>query len=172
MARIPFLTLEDLSPEDQAGVRARLGPTAAVGKPFSILLHSPEGLARYLSLSNYNREASTIEPRTRELVILVVARQWQSDYIWGAHEAAARRLGVGDGPIAAIRDGAITPALFAKEAPYLQYAQQLVAHRKIDEATFEAMRKLVGPRGLVDLTLLIGYYTMQAHTLAAFEVER
>ena len=161
MARLPFLNLEDLPPEDQEKVRARLGPNATANKPFSILLPSPEGFARYLSLSNYNRDGSTIDARTRELVILVVAREWKSDYIWGAHEAAAKRLGVDDTLIAAIREGNLSPTVFPKEAAYLAYAQQLVAHRKIDDATFEAMRKLIGARGLVDLTLIVSYYTMQ-----------
>lgn len=171
MPRVPFLDLNKMAPEDQAKVRSVLGPSTEFRRPFSVLLHSPEGAARYLHLSNYNREASTIDPRTRELVILVVAIGWSSEYIWEAHAAAARRLGVDDDVIAAIRDNKVPPEL-TKEAPYLRFAQELVQHRKIADATFEAVRKIAGDRGAVDLTLLIGYYTMQAHTLAALEVER
>ena len=171
MPRVPFLELDKMPAEDQAKVRAVLGPTSDFRRPFSVLLHSPEGAARYLHLSNYNREASTIDPRTRELVILVVALGWASEYIWEAHAAAARRLGVGDDVIAAIRDKKIPPDL-TKEAPYLRFAQELVQNRKIADSTFEAVRQVAGDRGAVDLTLLIGYYTMQAHTLAALEVER
>lgn len=80
---------------------------------------SPEGFARYFALSNYNRDGSTIDAHTRELVILMRAREWKGDYIWSAHESAAKCLGVDDVLIAAIREGNLSPAVFPKDAPYL-----------------------------------------------------
>jgi 4-carboxymuconolactone decarboxylase len=171
MPRVPFVDFEKLPQDARERALSVISPATTIGRPFSVLLHSPEGAARYYHLSNYNREASTIEPRLRELVILVVAKGWASDYIWEAHAGTARRLGVSDDIIDALKDGKV-PAGLEKESPYLRFAEQLVGRRRVDDAVFQEVHKAGGERGVVDLVILIGYYTMQAHTLAALEVER
>ncbi len=171
MARLPYLNLENLSPEQRARIQLVVGPNGTVGRPFQVLLHSPEAAARYLSLSNYSREASSIDPQTREMVILATAREWNSQFIWTAHEGLARRVGVDEHIITAIRDRKAPRGLLPKDAVFVQFTQELLRDRKVGDTTFQAVEHLVGPRGVVDLTLLVGSYTMQAHTLAALEVD-
>ena len=142
-----------------------------VGRPFQALLHSPEVAARYLSLTNYFREASILDLRTREMVTLATAREWSSQYIWTAHEEAARSAGVSNEVILAIRERTAPRGILPKDAVFIQFAQELLQYRKVTDATFRGVEHLVGAQGVVELTVLIGYYTMQAHTLSALEVE-
>ena len=42
---------------------------------------------------------------------------------------------------------------------------------RISDATFDAARTALGDQGVVDLTGLLGYYSIVGYTLNAFEVE-
>ena len=171
MARLSYLSPENLPPDQRARVEDAARAVGGVGRPFQALLHSPEVAARYLSLTNYFREASILDLRTREIVTLATAREWSSQFIWTAHEGAARRAGVPDKVILAIRDRTAPRGILPKDAVFIQYVQELLRSRKVTDATFQGVEHLVGAQGVVELTILIGYYTMQAHTLAALEVE-
>ncbi len=171
MARLPYLTLDDLLPDQRTRVEAAARPMGGVGRPFQALLHSPEVAARYLSLTNFFREDSVLTLNTRELVTLATAREWNSQFIWTVHEVSARRAGVSDEIIFAIRDQKVLDVLPRNDAAFIRYAQELLRNRKVTDYTFKAVEDLVGAQGVVELTILIGYYTMQAHTVAALEVE-
>jgi len=171
MARLPHLTLDDLPPDQRTRVEVAARPMRDVKRLFPELLHSPEVAARYLNLTNYFREASILTLHTREIVTLATAREWNSQYIWTEHEEAARRAGVSDEIIFAIRDRKELNGLPPNDAAFIRYAQELLKNRKVTDATFHAIEDLAGARGVVELTILIGYYTMQVHTVAALEVE-
>jgi 4-carboxymuconolactone decarboxylase len=57
------------------------------------------------------------------------------------------------------------------EAEIIDYGRQLLRSRRVSQQTFEAALKRFGEQGMVDLTTLLGYYTMIACALNAFEVE-
>ena len=49
-------------------------------------------------------------------------------------------------------------------------AERLLADGRVSDAVFQRARALLGEEGVVDLTGLVGYYTLLALTLNAFEV--
>ena len=59
----------------------------------------------------------------------------------------------------------------SKEGVYTQAAKELVTDGELTERTFQAVLHLLGPKGTVDLVVLIGYYAMLGRTLAALGVE-
>ena len=105
-----------------------------------------------------------------ELAILVVARRWSAHYEWATHAVEAARAGLPDDVIAAIA-ARRTPALAegVEQAVY-DVAAELVADGVVADATFARADAAVGRQGLVELVGLVGYYTMVAMTLNAFEV--
>jgi 4-carboxymuconolactone decarboxylase len=171
MARLPYLSTKDLGERERIRVETAARPMPGVGRAFQALLHSPELAARYLHLTNYFREASVLDLKMREMVTLATAREWNSQFIWTAHENAARQAGVPEKVILAIRDLNMKPDLSLDDTTILKYVQELLRNRKISDSTFGQVEKIVGMQGIVELTVLIGYYTMQAHTQAALEVE-
>jgi 4-carboxymuconolactone decarboxylase len=169
MSRLPVLSREELDAQGQ-GSYDRIAASPVGVRTFHHLLYSPELAERYVHLTNFFREASVLSLRMREFATLVAARQWDSQYIWAAHEAAAERAGVAAGVINAIKNRVAPKGLDEADGAVFHYVQELLGRRRIADGTFEALAALLGPRGVVELTVLVGYYTMQAHTLAAFEI--
>ena len=52
----------------------------------------------------------------------------------------------------------------------MRYARELNRTRSVSDATYAEALKHFGERGVVELTALIGYYTMVAMTLNAHEI--
>ena len=57
------------------------------------------------------------------------------------------------------------------EALVVSYAQELLRDRKASDATYAATPERFGLKTLVDLTVLVGYYTMLAYIMHALEVD-
>ena len=141
-----------------------------VAGPFKVLLHSPELAKRIAATGAYVRFDGAIPQDTRELAILTVAREMNSLFEWGGHAPLARKAGVREDAIAAIRDGKAPSGLTAQETPVFAYVSQLLRAKRVDESTFRALEQRFGVVGLVELTGLVGHYVTIACTLNAFEV--
>src|SRR3989442_15649015 len=99
----PITGKADVPAEHHAVVDGVLKVSGQVRGPFSMLLHSPKLAERMLSLGNFYRDESVVEPKLRSLAILVAARERQGAYVWAAQVNAARRGGVREGGIDLIR---------------------------------------------------------------------
>jgi 4-carboxymuconolactone decarboxylase len=83
----------------------------------------------------------------------------------------ARRAGVRDEAIAAIRERRAPAGLTPAEAQVTAYASALLREHRVSDEAFAALQKRFGLEGLVDLTATIGYYAMIACALNAFAIE-
>jgi 4-carboxymuconolactone decarboxylase len=165
-----------LDPATLSEAQRRVYAATAASKrgtvPANVLawLPSPELAQRAQHLGAFLRYDTSLEPRLSELAILVVARRWSAHYEWATHAVEAARAGLPDDVIAAIA-ARRTPALAegVEQAVY-DVAAELVADGVVADATFARADAAVGRQGLVELVGLVGYYTMVAMTLNAFEV--
>ena len=90
--RLPKLT--DLSPRQQEisdRITSRRGGTRG---PFLVSLRSPELCEKVEALGAFCRFESSLDPRLRELSLLIAARHWDAQYSWNAHVGKAADLGV------------------------------------------------------------------------------
>ena len=53
----------------------------------------------------------------------------------------------------------------------MQFVLELLRQHRISDATFEAIRALVGNEGVVDVLVVSGYYHTLAHCLQALDVD-
>lgn len=170
------MRLRDLSREEMSLVQQRVADEAAAGKrgrvpaPLRAWLHSPELGARAQKLGEFLRYDTSLGPRLSELAILVTARFWTSQYEWYAHKREALKAGLDPETVEAIarRD---TP-LFTDEKARIVYDYATAlhgAHAVPDELHAAAVRAL-GEQGVVELVGLLGYYTLVAMTLNAFDI--
>src|SRR2546428_13268392 len=90
----PITGKADVPAEHHAVVDGVLKVFGQVRGPFSMLLHSPKLAERMLSLGNFYRDESIVEPKLRSLAILVAARERQGACSWEALVKAARRGGL------------------------------------------------------------------------------
>ena len=92
MARVPLITSKDqVAAEHHAIVDAIIGSRGALHGPFSVFLHSPEIAGRVAHLGAYVRFEGTLDMRVRVLAAMVVAREFEAEYVWGAQPAARQQ---------------------------------------------------------------------------------
>jgi len=171
MTRLPPLDLEAMSPEQrQVHDDIISGPRGKIQGPFNAWLRSPELCGRAQQLGAFCRFNSSLPPRLSELAILTVARHMTCQVEWYLHEPIARKAGVSDEVIEAIKGR--QPPTFVNEEERVVYkaAKELLeSHRMSDEAYSDALAH-IDERGVVDLVGIIGYYIFVALTLNGFEV--
>ena len=174
MTRLPEVTRDALPQQLREAfdelVAANDGKVPA-GGPAGVTINSPEMVRRRRPLSNYLRFETKIPEHILELAILTSARCMDCPYVWNAHASAARRAGVSDALIDALRDNHPLPAIGADESAVVQFGMELFKTHGVNEDTFQAALGQFGPRQLVDLTALMGYYAQTAFFLNAFAVE-
>src|SRR5262245_65586913 len=105
MARLPPITSKEQVPaKDHAVVEAVTASRGALQGPFTMFLHSPELAGRVAHLGAFVRFEGSLDMRVRVLAAMTVARELEAVYVWGAQTGGARRLGVPEATIAAVRD--------------------------------------------------------------------
>ena len=138
--------------------------------PFRMLLHSPALCRRHLDVGTHLRTRSRLEPAAMELAIIASARETDCPYVWAAHAPAARKAGVSDAAVRAVRDRADLAALPESERDVVAYVRQLSRTNAVAQDVFDRLQARHGVPWLVELTCLVGHYGITAAILNAFEV--
>ncbi len=133
--------------------------------PFEPLMHSPQVMSDARAMGDYLRYHSAIGVTLSELVILVVARNWSQDYEWFVHAPIALKQGIRPEIVAAIEDGRRPESLSEDEAICYDFSTELQNLKRVSDATYARAQKRFGDKGIVDLTAIVGYYTLLAMEL-------
>ena len=170
-ARVPLIEKDKATPAQRAVWERISQSRGRVAGPFAALLHSPELARRIAETGHYVRFDGPLPQTVRELAIITVARALDCQYEWAAHAVLARKAGVREEAITAIREGKAPAGLTPEEAQVSGYADALLRQHCVGDAEFTALQARFGLEGLVDLTAAIGYYAMIACALNAFAIE-
>jgi 4-carboxymuconolactone decarboxylase len=108
--------------------------------------------------------------RVRVLAAMTVARELEAVYVWGAQTGGARRLGVPEATITAIRENH-SRGIPPEDAEIVDFTRQLLRKHRADDAPVNSLRRRFGNDGFIQLTGAIGYYSMLAMTVNACELE-
>src|SRR5690606_19822986 len=104
------------------------------------------------------------------LAILVTGRACNSPFEWDAHRVEAEKAGVEAHIIEALLAQSMPASLHEDDALIIRFATELNQHNSVSDATYAAALARFGERTLVELTALVGYYTMVAMTLNTHEI--
>src|ERR687892_911310 len=116
MARVPVIASRKDVPAGHEHVWDQIASSRGrVVGPFAVLLHRPELARRTAELGAYIRFESILAPVDRELAIIALAREMDCQFEWAYHVIEARKAGVREDAITAIRE-ARTDALTPEEA--------------------------------------------------------
>lgn len=170
MSRIPELERYELSPEQTKVYDAILASRGSLHGPFRVWLHSPELAQRAQQLGEHARFRTTLAPRLRELAILVTARFWDAQIEWSVHEPAGREAGMKRAVIEDIKRGRTPEFEHPDEESVYNYTFELLRDHFVEDDVFSAVAEHLGPRGVTELTILIGYYSLVALSLNAFQI--
>lgn len=171
MPRITLPTPETMD-ADQRRVYDKIisGRRGRIQGPLRAALHNADLADRWQALGELLRYNTTLSPRQSELAILVTGRACSSPFEWYAHRLEAERVGIESAVIEAILARTTPAGLSADDAVIVQVAIELNSCNSIADATYADALARLGERRLVELTALVGYYTMVAMTLNAHEI--
>jgi 4-carboxymuconolactone decarboxylase len=172
-ARLPALDMANLTGEQQALVDAiSSGPRGRFSNsgPFAVYLHAPGFGHLAQQLGGYVRLGTGVPPRLSEFAILCTARFWQAQYEWVAHAAIAAKQGVKPATIRDLRAGRTPTSAPRDEMAIYAFVRELYATRRVSDATYNRVHKLVGDAGMVELVGILGYYAMVSMILNVFRM--
>jgi 4-carboxymuconolactone decarboxylase len=171
MSRIPLVSEDTLTPEQRVVYdRIVAGPRKAIVGPLRAALHNPELAEHWQQLGALLRYRTSLPQRLKEIAILVTARRWNSELEWQIHEDEAREAGVPDGTIDAIRTARLPEFSTDDDRVAYAFVRELQESGRVTEATYQNAHARFDTVGVVELTALVGYYTMVAMTLNAHDI--
>lgn len=171
MTRIPPLDPENLSPRQREVYDAiASGPRGRVRGPLAIWLNRPDLADCAQALGRYCRYDTSLPPRLSELAILATARVWMSEFEWAAHKPIALKTGISGAIVEAIRTGREPAFQEADEEIVYRFSVMLHTERKVSDEVYARAVEVLGQDAVVDLTGLLGYYTLISMTINVFEV--
>lgn len=182
--RLPGLTTGQLTSEQAALRQSIVGGPRGQGPqlfelvddqgrlngPFGVMLHSPSTGTALQELGAALRYRSTLTDRVRELAVLAVAAYHRCDFEAYAHEPLARRAGLLDSQLQALAAGAEVELDDPAEVASLALVRALLADGDAPDQVYASAREALQDPGLVDLTTLVGYYSLLAVQLRVFRV--
>jgi len=171
MARLKSITSKEQVPAKYHAVAdAIVKSRGAIAGPFLMFMHCPPLAERVAHLGAYVRFEGSLDMRVRVLAAMTAARELEAVYVWGAQAGSARKQGVPESTITAIREQH-SRGVPAEDAQIIDFTRALLNKHRVDDATASALRKRFGDEQFIELTGSIGYYAMLAMTVNACELE-
>jgi len=171
MSRIPLPSPDSMT-DDQKRVYEKIvsGPRGRLVGPLRAALHNPELAERWQALGALLRFGTSLPPRVSELAIVVTARRWNSQIEWYIHAQAARAAGISDAVLDAIQARAQPVFDTRDDEVVYEFSRQLQETGQVEPALYAQAVERWAAVGIVELTAVIGYYTMVSMTLNAHEI--
>ena len=165
MARIPLLDeRENLSEAQQAVFDWIVESRGQMIRPFEVLLHVPEMARPAAELGHQIRYEGSLSDHDRELAIITVATAHRCDFEWDTHVGLARDAGVSEATIAAVRN---RDQVGPPDGVIVAYARELCAASTVSDEAYGSVLERLGASGVVELSTLVGYYTLLAFVMNA-----
>jgi 4-carboxymuconolactone decarboxylase len=170
MARLPMPTdTAEFSDETRAAMRHILQTRTTIPPPSSYLTYAGKAGALLSDLVERLRYHTSLTDAETEIAVCTAVRAANLDYIWDAHVKLGLQAGVREEAIHAIDTLGSLDSLTADDALIVRYGRELLEVRKVSDETFNAVRARFGDKGLLELTAVMGVYTMNATILRAMD---
>jgi 4-carboxymuconolactone decarboxylase len=124
------------------------------------MAHSPGALIPWLNLEHYCRFESDLTERQRMIIILIAVRDVH--YCWPHYKPLAGTVGLSEDQISLIQQGRVPQDIAEVEQIVCQIANEIVAGRRVPQAMYEEIVKLLPPRQIVDIAILASFYLAMA----------
>ena len=166
MARVPYLDVQDLAPENRDLLARPINLNRAH-------VNSPNCRRAAAPMGTYIRYGSTLDPRLREMAILIVGYLASAPYEWSHHIKIGHDFGVSDDDVRAViavAEGRPVQ-LDEKTATVLAVAREMTLYLAIADATFARLKPLFSTEHLVDLVYAIAQYNGVVRFLGALQID-
>lgn len=166
MARIPYPDPNKLPAEVNELLRQ------AHLNIFSMWAHSASTVGLIMKLGAAQFADLELPRAIREMVTLLVATDNAAAYEWGQHVSLSKAAGVSDEQRLALARGDVNAPCFSPvEGAALRLARAVLTGAQVADPIFDAARKCLSDRQLVELVGVVGYYWMLGRIATVFDVE-
>jgi 4-carboxymuconolactone decarboxylase len=157
--RFKPLTYEQMTPQQKKMTDIAVSQRGTGGS-FNINVRDPDGGQLLFNMGDRVRFHMSVPDELKELAIIITARYWGAQFEWLAHRRAAVQAGLSEDKVKAIAEGRRPAGMSADEAAVYNFITEFFKTRQVSDATFAAVKKVAGERGVVDLIVSAGYYQM------------
>jgi len=166
-SRLPGIPRADLDDAGKKLLDAKTPPDFF--GPGAIRLYSLP-VAEYMgAVNDYLRNKSGLDPKLVQLAILVTAREFDSEYVWTAHEPQGLKAGLPPEIIDVVKYRKPTKGLEEKDAAIIDMGREVLEQHHVSSATFARAQSLFGKQGVVNYASLIGDYAATTILLNTFD---
>ena len=145
-------------------------PDGSLVGPFNLMVHEPRLGAALQKLGGIILYRGSLSERAREIAILCVAAHQQSEFERSAHEAIGRSAGLTNEEMATIAAKGQLSLSDTKEACVFSASRALLEDGDLSDAAYAEAVKILGEAGVIELSTVIGYYSLVALQLRLFRV--
>ena len=135
-----------------------------------LIAHNPALMEAYTPLRYHAVRDSSLTDRQREILILRVAHQIQSEYEWRHHVARGRAAGLADGEIERVKQGAQADGWSIDERYIIACVDQILDKQQLDGDTAAGLIESIGKEGLLDAVFTVAVYIALGSLLNTFDV--
>jgi len=185
MARIPLInTREGLSEAQRLVFDWIVESRGEMVRPYEVLLHVPEMARPASELGHQIRYQGSLSDHDRELAIITTAKAHGCGFEWDSHVDKARAAGVSPRTIAALQNGeealscvdsdqadshgvSGAASVDDTDSVIVGFVQELCRNSTVSEVTWRSTQERLGLSGAVELSTLVGYYTLLAFVMNA-----
>ena len=173
MARIPYIQKDAATGElkelyDSFATQFNVRDIPNVVKA---LANSPGLATRIFPLANYFMTESSLDPRLRELAVLILMKRLDCEYGFGRHIEIAERVGLTRAQIDTIGSYQTSSLFTGEDKLILRYADELTTKARVDDQLFQEVKNLIGQNNVLELTAATAFWNMMARNLNALQVE-
>ena len=172
MARVPLVQEQDHPELADMIEKFRAGRRGKLINIYRLLLNAPPLAESWFNHSNTVRWKTMLPGRLREIVIIRVGHLTKSQYVLRQHVPS---LAVADGlsveECDALSDWRASRFFTKSERAALSYADTMTLEIAVPDAVFADVKRHFNPRQIVELTVLVGTYNMNARVLQALQLD-
>ena len=169
MTRIAIIDRANMNAEQARVYDMAKATSGIVSGPYYAYIRLP----KVFEASQHLRAAVAAGPLSRrehQIVNLAVARHWNARYPWYAQVRNSLAIGI-EPPIIEAINAHKTPSLAdARERTCFAVAQEILAHKRLSDASYAAAEKAMGTESLVALVAAVGAFSMTCITAATFQI--
>jgi alkylhydroperoxidase family enzyme len=172
MARVPLIQEQEHPEFAELIEKFRSGRRGRLINIYRMLLNAPPLAESWFNHSNTVRWKTTLSGRLREIVIIRMGHLAKSEYVLRQHvPSLALADGVSLEECDALADWRASELFTESERAALAYADTMTRDIAVPDAVFAEVKRHFNAREIVELTVLIGTYNMNARVLRALELD-
>jgi len=171
MARVRLVTTSEAEGDARQLFTALERQGAAILNLHRAIGNSPTILRNFLRLGTSLLGFGQLPPNLRELAILRIAQMTGADYEWAHHVPLAKQAGVSEEQIKSLKKWEAHDCFDDRARALLLYVETVTREVAVPGDVFNAARAYLSEGGIVELTLVCGYWGMATRILKALDID-